>query len=79
MADAKDLKSLLPSPQALSGKDTYGHADPPHVPQHVHAGPEMAIPDPDLARVAAAWPDLPAAIKAAVLALLDAATHDAPR
>jgi hypothetical protein len=29
--------------------------------------------DPDLARVAAAWPDLPGPIKAAVLALVQAA------
>src|SRR5262245_49467547 len=34
--------------------------------------PTGAENDPDLARVLAAWPSLPAPIKAAVLALLDA-------
>jgi hypothetical protein len=34
---------------------------------------KAASAEPELARVAAAWPDLPAAIRAAVLALVDAA------
>jgi hypothetical protein len=33
---------------------------------------EAPSPDPDLARVVAAWPELPAPIKAAVLALIGA-------
>ena len=51
-----------------------------HVPQHVPGGPETAgSPHPagpavdyDLARVVASWPALPAAIKAAVMALVGA-------
>jgi hypothetical protein len=38
--------------------------------------PELApdrLPDPDLAAVVAAWPQLPASIKAAVLVLVGAA------
>jgi hypothetical protein len=35
--------------------------------------PETVRTDPDLARVLAAWPTLPANIKAAVLALVGAA------
>jgi hypothetical protein len=42
----------------------------PHVPQHVPAAAET---DPDLAHVIDAWPDLPAHIRAAVLALVRAA------
>jgi hypothetical protein len=33
----------------------------------------LSVADPGLARLVAAWPDLPPHIKAAVLALLDAA------
>jgi hypothetical protein len=38
-------------------------------PPLAHAGPF----DPDLARVMAAWPSLPAGLKAAVLAIVDSA------
>jgi hypothetical protein len=43
-----------------------GDGSAPHVLQHV---PSVPI-DADLARVVVAWPDLPAHIKAAVLALV---------
>jgi hypothetical protein len=40
--------------------------------------PYGAEADPDLSRVIAAWPDLPAHIKAAVLALVGAAKPPPP-
>ena len=38
-----------------------------------HYGPETTENDPDLTRVIEAWPSLPAALHAAVLAMIDAA------
>ncbi len=50
--------------------NTSGDGAAPHGPQHVPAGPQ----DADLARVVAAWPELPGAIRRAVLALVGAST-----
>jgi hypothetical protein len=46
------------------------HADAPHWPQ---GWPQTERLPPDLARVVAAWPGLPAHIKAAILALVASA------
>ena len=48
--------------------NTSGDGVAPHGPLHVPAGPT----DPDLARVVAAWPELPEPIRRAVLALVEA-------
>jgi hypothetical protein len=50
--------------------NTSGDGAAPHVPQHVPAAAET---DSDLARVVTAWPDLPAHLRAAVLALIGTA------
>jgi len=55
--ETKDLQGLAVDGGAQSGA---GGADSPP-------------PDPDLARIAAAWPGLPEAIRRAVLALIDSA------
>jgi hypothetical protein len=49
--------------------NTSGDTAPPHVPQHVPAG----LTDPDLTRLIDAWPELPAHIRAAVLAMVQTA------
>jgi hypothetical protein len=38
-----------------------------------NATPECVVADPDLSAVAAAWPDLPEAIKAGIVAIVKAA------
>ena len=55
--DAKDLRYRRQAPSASVA----------------HQLPNTADTDPELTRVVTAWPDLPAPIKAAVLALIGAA------
>jgi hypothetical protein len=43
-----------------------------HALLYVRGGPETATGDPDLTRLVTAWPGLPAAVKASILALLPA-------
>jgi hypothetical protein len=63
------MKSTPPAASPLSDQD-FGRQDPA---LGVHLSCE--VPDPDLARVIIAWPDLPDHIRAAVLALVGVAPH----
>jgi len=47
---------------------------PENVPEVVPAGPPTTVPDdPKLVRIVTAWPDLPEAVKAGILAMVRAA------
>ena len=60
----------LPATHRNSRQDnTSGDAETP-LTQPLH---EIAESDPDLARVEAAWPELPEAIKAGILSMVEAA------
>jgi hypothetical protein len=70
MADTGDLKSPDGSAQDASGKKTSGKRSKRRARALSFSSAEPAPLDPDLARVMDAWPDLPAPLKAAVLALV---------
>jgi hypothetical protein len=63
VVNAQELREPLPAEVPVVVPSSSGAVSGPDFP-------------PDLARVVAAWPDLPAAIKAGVLALVDARAGD---
>ena len=69
LADAMDSKSIAENPQDIAGQAVTNTPD-----SAVPASVPVGLPvDPDLASIAAAWPTLPAALKAGILAMVKAA------
>ena len=64
-----DLQSVAPLPETPTPYGVYDNADS-------DVAPRVALnpADPDLARVVEAWPDLPGALRRAVLALIGSTT-----
>jgi hypothetical protein len=68
MERAKGFEPLLENSESIDSKYLPQHGKPDYTQIHAHAAGASC---PDLSKVVAAWPKLPAPLKAAVLALVN--------